>query len=170
MASTDARPVPRKNVAFRFSFALRKNDGTIITSWAGADSEVSKDGGAFADCTNEATEIGSSGCGYIDFTSTEMNADCVIYKVTFTNTDALPIVITFFPEEIADTLLQFDDGIVTGITLQKAMRGVLAAVLAELSGAGTTTITVRDILDTKDLAVLTVDSVGNRSAVTLDLT
>lgn len=102
MSSTDARPVARKNAAFRFYFAVRKNDGSLVTSWTGQDSEVSKDGGAFADCTNEATEIGSSGCGYIDLTSTEMNADAVMYKVTVTNTDALPLVVTFFPEEIGD--------------------------------------------------------------------
>jgi hypothetical protein len=102
MASTDARPVPQKNVAFRFYFAIRKNDGTLITTWAGQDSEVSKDGGAFADCTNEATEIGTSGVGYLDLTSTEMNADAVTLKVTVTNSSALPLVVTFFPEEAGD--------------------------------------------------------------------
>lgn len=102
MASTDARPVPEKNVAYRHYFAIRKTDGSLITSWAGADSEVSKDGGAFTDCTNEATEIGSSGIGYIDITSTEMNADSVILKTTVTNTGALTYVCTFFPEEAGD--------------------------------------------------------------------
>lgn len=102
MAATDARPVPRKNAAFRLYFAIRKNDGTLITSWTGADSEVSLDGGAFADCTNEATEIGTSGCGYIDFTAAEMNADSVVYKLTVTNTSALTVVFTLFPEEAGD--------------------------------------------------------------------
>lgn len=102
MAATDARPVPRKNAAFRFYFAIRKNDGTLITTWAGQDSEVSLDGAAFADCTNEATEIGTSGCGYIDLTAAEMNADSVVLKVTVTNTDALPLVFTLFPEEAGD--------------------------------------------------------------------
>ena len=102
MASTDAIPVPRKNVAWRMYFAIRKNDGTLITTWAGADTEISKDGGAFADCTNEATEIGTSGCGYIDLTSTEMNADNVIIKTTVTNTDALPLVTVVWPEEAGD--------------------------------------------------------------------
>ena len=102
MASTDARPVPRKNAAFRHYFAIRKNDGTLITTWAGMDSEVSLDGAAFSDCTNEATEIGTSGCGYIDLTSSEMNADAVMLKVTVTNTDALPLVFVLFPEEVGD--------------------------------------------------------------------
>ena len=102
MAATDARPVPRKNAAFRFYFAIRKNDGTLITTWAGADSEVSIDGASFSDCTNEATEIGTTGVGYIDLTSSEMNGDAVVYKLTVTNTGALPLVVTFFPEEAGD--------------------------------------------------------------------
>lgn len=103
MAATDARPVPRKNEAFRYYFGLRNiSTGALITAWAGADSEVSKDGGAFADCTNESTEIGASGCGFIDLTATEMNADAVILKITFTNPSSVPYVVTFFPEESGD--------------------------------------------------------------------
>lgn len=103
MAASDAIPVPRKNTAYRFSFAIRKpSDSTLITTWTGMDSEVSLDGGAFADCTNEATEIGTSGCGYIDLTAAEMNADSVILKVTVTNTGAVPLVFVFLPESAGD--------------------------------------------------------------------
>lgn len=102
MAASDARPVPRKNAAWRVYFAIRKSDGTLITSWTGADSEVSKDGGSFADCTDEATEVGTSGCGYLDLSASEMNADAVTIKITVTNTGALPLVLTVFPEEAGD--------------------------------------------------------------------
>lgn len=103
MPAGDARPVPRKNTAFRLYFAVRNSTtGALITSWTGADSEVSLDGGSFADCTNEATEIGTSGCGFIDLTSSEMNADAVVYKLTLTNSNALPLVLTLFPEEAGD--------------------------------------------------------------------
>lgn len=102
MAASDARPVPRKNVAFRYYFAIRKNDGTLITTWAGQDSEVDKDGAGFVDCTNEAIEIGTTGIGYLDLTATEMNADAVNLKITVTNTSALALVVTFFPEEVGD--------------------------------------------------------------------
>jgi hypothetical protein len=103
MAASDAIPVPRKNTAYRFYFAIRKpSDSTLITTWAGQDSEVSLDGAAFADCTNEATEIGTSGCGYIDLTSSEMNADNVLLKVTVTNTGAVPLVFALYPEEVGD--------------------------------------------------------------------
>lgn len=102
MASTDAIPVPRKGVAYRLSWDFRKIDGSLVSTVTGADTEVSKDAAAFADCTNEFTEIGTTGCGYIDLTSTEMNADCVFVKATCTNTDALPYTLPLYPEEAGD--------------------------------------------------------------------
>ena len=102
MGATDAIPVPKKNTAYRHYFAIRKNDGTLITTWAGQDSEVDLDAAGFTDCTNEATESGTSGCGYIDLTAAEMNASAVMLKVTVTNTDALPYVVVLFPEEAGD--------------------------------------------------------------------
>jgi len=102
MASTDARPVPKKNVAYRHYFAIRDSAGALVTTWAGQDSELSADGGNYADATNEATEIETSGTGYIDLTAGEMNYDCVLLKVTVTNTDALPYIVALFPEEAGD--------------------------------------------------------------------
>ena len=103
MAASDAIPVPRKNTAYRFYFAIRKpSDSTLITTWAGQDSEVSLDGAAYSDCTNEATEIGTSGTGYIDLTASEMNADSVLLKVTVTNTGAVPLVFVLYPESAGD--------------------------------------------------------------------
>lgn len=102
MAASDARPVPKKNTAFRLYFDIRKNDGTLITTWAGQDTELSLDGGNYSDATNEATEIQTSGTGYIDLTAAEMNYDSVIVKITVTNTDALPVVVVLFPEEAGD--------------------------------------------------------------------
>lgn len=163
MASTDAIPVPRKNVAWRMYFAIRKNDGTLITSWAGADTEISKDGGAFADCTNEATEIGTSGCGYIDLTSTEMNADNVIIKTTVTNTDALPLVTVVWPEEAGDYRLAatpptagevadavWDEataGHTTSGTFGEQLKTDVDAILADTDELQTNQITVAGIAD-----------------------
>jgi hypothetical protein len=102
MAATDARPVPIKNTAYRHSFHFWKTDSTVITSITSPDTQVSKDGAAFGACTNEFTEIGTSGPGYIDLTSTEMNADCVIIKSTCTNTGAVPYIYYLYPEEAGD--------------------------------------------------------------------
>lgn len=96
MASTDARPFPLKNVAYRVTFPILDSDGDLVTGASGLDSEVSKDGGAFADCTSEATEIAaSSGMYYLDLTSTEMNADTVaiIVKTSTSGAKTTPIVL-----------------------------------------------------------------------------
>ena len=132
MASTDARPVPKKNTAYRHYFAIRKNDGTLITTWAGMDSERSLDGATFADCTNEATEIGTTGIGYIDLTATEMNTDATVLKVTVTNTDALPYVVTLFPEEAGDirtNVTQISDDATAADTLELFVETTTSGVL-----------------------------------------
>lgn len=65
-----------KNVAysnFTFKMFLTSNgaDGTGLTPAC----TISKDGAAFAACTNSATEIGTTGVYKINLTQTEMNAD-----------------------------------------------------------------------------------------------
>lgn len=103
MASTDAKPVPQKNVAYRVTFPILDADGDLVTGATGLDSEVSKDGGTFADCTNEATEIATnSGMYYLDLTSTEMNADTVAIIVKTTSSGAKTTPIVLYPEEAGD--------------------------------------------------------------------
>lgn len=56
----------------------------------------------------------------------------------------------------------------TGYTAEDLLRLVAAALLGKLDGADTTTITMRDVNDTIDRIVATVDGDGNRDSVTLD--
>lgn len=101
MASSDAIPVPKKGVAYRVTFPLLDADGDLVTGASSLDSEVSKDQGTFADCTNEATEIAtSSGMYYLDLTSTEMNADTVAIIVKSASAKTTPIVL--YPQEGGD--------------------------------------------------------------------
>lgn len=103
MASTDARPVPIKNTAFRAYFDLRLNTGALNSGAAGLDSEVSKDGGTITDCTNEATEIAtSSGHYFLDLTSTEMNADSVVVQIKSSTTNAVTRTLIIYPNEAGD--------------------------------------------------------------------
>jgi hypothetical protein len=103
MASTDAKPVPQKNVAYRVTFPIMDADGDLVTGATGLDSEVSKDGGTFADATSEATEIAtSSGVYFLDLTSTEMNADTVAVIVKTTSVGAKTTTIVMYPEEAGD--------------------------------------------------------------------
>ena len=170
MASTDARPVPRKNTAFRITFPVYDADGDPVTSATGLDSEVSLDGAAFADCTNEATEIGN-GLYYLDLTSAEMNADTVAVVVKTSTSGAKTVAAVLYPA--ATTELPSVSGILASAvegsrTLQESLRLMMAALLGKVSGAGTSSISFRDAADTKDRINATVDDDGNRSTVTLD--
>lgn len=63
-----------------------------------------------------------------------------------------------------------ENGIETGYTERQVNRLMAAALAGKLSGAATTTVTIRDITDTKDRITATVDADGNRTAITLDAT
>jgi hypothetical protein len=72
--------------------------------------------------------------------------------------------------EIADALLDRSDGIESGITPRQAMRAMAAALAGVLSGAATTTVTIRALNNSGTTRITaTVDSDGNRSALTLNL-
>lgn len=61
------------------------------------------------------------------------------------------------------------DEIVEGTMTARQLMRIMYAVLANKSaGGGTTTITFRDKADGKDRVTATVDTAGNRTAVTVD--
>lgn len=60
------------------------------------------------------------------------------------------------------------NGVETGWTFRQALRLFLSALAAKVSGGGSSTVTFRDVNDTKNRIVATVDNTGNRSAVVLD--
>ena len=63
------------------------------------------------------------------------------------------------------------DEVVEGaVTLRQSVRLANSALGGKASGLATTEATFRDLGDTKDRLVATVDADGNRSAVTRDLT
>jgi hypothetical protein len=118
MAATDSMPVAKKNTAFRHYFYLLDNTGAAITGATGLDSEVSKDGGSYADCTNEATEV-AQGLYYLDLTSTEMNADAVAIVVKTSSANAIYERVIFAPEETGDIrtrVTQMADDVLTDTT------------------------------------------------------
>lgn len=63
-----------------------------------------------------------------------------------------------------------DEVVLGSYTMRQLLRGIAAASVGKLSGAATTTVTIRSADDTKDVIIATVDADGNRSAITLDLT
>lgn len=70
----------------------------------------------------------------------------------------------------ADALLDRANGVETGLTPRQALRLLAAALAGELSGGGTTTITIRNaVADSKDRITATVTAAGDRTAIVYDL-
>lgn len=67
--------------------------------------------------------------------------------------------------DIAQEVMNFT---LDGFTYQDIVKLQAAILLGKVSGGGSATETFRDISDTKDRVVATVDASGNRTAITLD--
>ena len=133
MAASDAHPFAEKNIAYRVTFPIFDNTGSLVTGAAGLTPQISKDAGTFVNCTNAATEIATaSGIYYLDLTATEMNANCValIIKTSTTNAKTTPIIL--YPEQAGDIRVNVTQ--VNGTT--QTARDIGASVLIS-PGTGT---------------------------------
>lgn len=96
----NALPYPVYGAPFGLVLPIRYSYGALVTGASGLDSEVSKNGDTFADCTNEATEIGSTGYYYLLLTAAEIAADVVAIQVKTSTTDATTSTITLYPRKL----------------------------------------------------------------------
>jgi hypothetical protein len=77
--------------------------------------------------------------------------------------------ITLEAAGISGYLLDQED-IETGLTLRQALRLVAAATAGKIAGGGTATVTITNaVADDVDRIIATVDTDGNRTAITYDL-
>jgi hypothetical protein len=135
----------------------------------------------------DTAEIGAAGAGLTalatqasvntidDFLDTEVAAilaavdtEVAAIKAKTDNLPAAPAATGDIPTAgaIADAV---HDEVVDGtLTFREATRLQDSALFGKLSGAATTSIAIRDAADTKDRITATVDTDGNRTAVTLD--
>jgi hypothetical protein len=82
-------------------FPILDNDGDLVTSGAGLDSERSIDGGTAADCSNEATEIATtSGLYYLDLIYSELQSSCTIVKVQSSTSNSKDTVLVLYPKRL----------------------------------------------------------------------
>lgn len=176
MASTDGMPIPKKNLAFRVTLPVLDADGDLVSGATAPDSEVSKDGAAFADCTNEVTEIATaSGIYFLDLTSTEMNADTVAIIVKTTSTGAKTTPIVLYPEEAGDirvdaTMISGDataadnaelffDG--TGYAAANSTVGTVTSVTAVAAGGISASSIAADAIGASELAADAVAEIAD---------
>lgn len=101
-----------------------------------------------------------------------VDTEIAAIKAKTDNLPAMPAALGDIPtaDENAAALLDYADALGTTYTVRKVLKGIGGALMGKLSGAGTGTETIRDLGDTKDLLVYTVDGSGNRSTVVRDLT
>lgn len=96
----NALPYPVWGVSFTVVIPILDADGDVVTSATGLDSEISKNGDTPADCTNEATEIGSSGQYYLTLTGTEMQADIISGVTKTSSSGAKTTCWTLYPRKL----------------------------------------------------------------------
>lgn len=130
--------------------------------------------------TTGFTEIGTSGLwewlastipdGYRGVVVIHTNTATALADFTAANTYS---VLSVNPGEIEKTetipasVLDLTDGIETGFTPRQVLRGMASVLLGKSTDDGAT---YRDLGDTKDRVAATVNSSGERTAVTRDLT
>lgn len=91
-------PYPVYGLPYGVAFPLLDADGDPVSP-SSPDSEISKNGDTFADCTNEATEIAtSSGVCYLLLTGTELTADVVAVRIQ--STGAKTTILTLYPRKL----------------------------------------------------------------------
>ena len=148
MASTDAKPVPQKNVAFRATFPIYDTSGARISGATALDSQVDLDKAGFGACTNEATETGSSGIYTLDLTAAEMNADTVTITVATSSADAVYPVLVLYPEETGDirsNVTQMATDVLTAAALAADAVAEIQNGLPSIgTGANSVTLTIQD--------------------------
>jgi hypothetical protein len=72
--------------------------------------------------------------------------------------------------EGADAFLDKANGVETGVTLRQALRLLASVIGGRTTGSRTGVVVTRNLADTKNVVTATIDSSGNRTALTRDLT
>jgi hypothetical protein len=90
-------------------------------------------------------------------------ADNVAAILADTGTDGVPLTAA-----AVDAIL--DEAVEGAVTFRQLLRLFAAAIVGKATGGETTTVTYRDLADSKDRLTFTVDEDGNRSAVVRDAT
>ena len=182
----------RQSTAFTFRlgpFIDESDFKTAATSLSIAYTTVrlSKAGAAFASKNDTTAPTHDSNGWYVIALNTTDTNTVGTLDVAIHQNGALPVFTRFYvlPQNVYDRWFAStaDAGTLLGnvpsnvlaaaiegsFTLQQVMRLIAAATAGKLSGAGTTSITIRNLGDTLNRITATVDEDGNRITVTYNL-
>lgn len=156
-----------------FGFAVDISAAAVTAIWDKATSALTTAGsigGLLVDNVNATISSRSSHSAADVWAVATRTLSAFGFSVTVgTNNDKTGYALTSGERDsIADAHLDKADGVETGLTVRQHHRISQAANAGKLSGAATTTVSIRDKADSKNRIVATVDADGNRSAVTLD--
>ncbi len=99
-----------------------------------------------------------------DFLDTEVAA----IKAKTDNIPASPAAVSDIPSAATIAAAVWDYVVEGSYKAKEFLRLCTATLVGKVSGAATTTVTIRDTADSKNRVVATVDAYGNRSSTTLD--
>lgn len=88
---------------------------------------------------------------------------------TYADEDQIVVVVAATISTVAtkQIVAEFKLADMDGYSLTDAVKTILAFAVGEASGAGTGTITFRDVTDSRDAIVMSVTGEGNRTSVTI---
>lgn len=146
----------------------------VVSATASIDGTSDLTGNLLAALAGDATITGTSDCtGTLSALGWAEAAISGTASLTLTSyaTGTLEATITPFTELSPQSLASavWTQALEAGYTAEEMMRVMSAALAGEVSGAGTATVTIRDIADTTNRIVASVDGTGNRTSVTLDV-
>lgn len=143
-------------------------------SGGAAPANVRKYGGTAGTFSSGRPEVNTSHVGGTLQTAGDLAALlATIASYVDTEVSSLVTAVAALPSASANAtaLLDLADAIEVGLTVRNSLRLQSAALAGKLAGAGGTSVTIRNaIADSKDRITATVDSSGNRTAITTDLT
>ena len=118
--------------------------------------------------TNTQAEVAVNGNGHVASVLHSSEANSIVVGAFAANSITASALASDAATEIATATL---GATVEGSeTLTQSVRLMRAALVGKLSGAATTTVTIRDAADTKARIIATVTADGNRTDVTTDAT
>jgi hypothetical protein len=149
------------------AFAFYTNNGIGLTGLSITCDVYTSAGVKVADNLS-ATELAG---GFYTYTYTGVDNDYLfVFKSNSSLADQkqLPVLYgdrSLLPEDI----LNLEDSVETNYSLKQILRLISSIVAGKLSGADTPHVIFRDVNDTKNRVLATVDGVGNRIEVTPDV-
>lgn len=177
-ASFEAAIAEGRNLAASFTgVAAFAGTGALVVSGSGTFAGVAAfDGNIIAALAASGTFAGVADFagtvlakGNIAGSFTGVGSFVAVRYATGSMSGSFSSAVVLEAQNFSDYLLDQQD-VETGLTLRQALRLVTAATAGKISGGGTATETIRNaVADSADRMVATVDSSGNRTAITYDL-